>query len=64
MAAINLAKRVAAERGESLGQTVGYRIGGDSVVGLWGVEGGDLFGRGKGIGVFVGGYINGFGRIC
>eukprot|EP00913_Durusdinium_trenchii_P003108 g2872.t1 len=33
MAAINLAKRVAAERHEVLGQTVGYRIGGDSLVG-------------------------------
>ncbi|CAJ1408791.1 unnamed protein product [Effrenium voratum] len=33
MAAINLAKRVAKERGEALGETVGYRIGGDSAVG-------------------------------
>ena len=33
LAAINLAKRVANERGEELGKDVGYRIGGDSVPG-------------------------------
>lgn len=33
MAAVNLAKRVAKERHEELGECVGYRIGGDSVVG-------------------------------
>eukprot|EP00435_Cladocopium_sp_Y103_P046387 s97_g13.t1 len=33
MAAVNLAKRVAKERDEDLGVTVGYRIGGDSVIG-------------------------------
>ncbi|CAE7283372.1 unnamed protein product [Symbiodinium sp. CCMP2456] len=33
MAAINLAKRVAAERGENLGRAVGYRIGGESMPG-------------------------------
>lgn len=33
MAAVNLAKRVAKERGEELGLAVGYRIGGDSVIG-------------------------------
>lgn len=33
MAAVNLAKRVAKERCEDLGISVGYRIGGDSVIG-------------------------------
>ena len=33
MAAVNLAKRVAKERHEELGECVGYRIGGDSVPG-------------------------------
>ena len=40
MAAINLAKRVAKERGEALGETVGYRIGGDSAVGRGRTTGG------------------------